>query len=84
MRVQITHLKAPWPLGVVVGDALEIGKSIPAWAAGKCIAVADVAAPAVTEKSIDALKADAEALGIKVDGRWSVDRIAAEIEKAGK
>lgn len=40
MRVQITHLKAPWPHGAVVGDVLEL-ESIPAWAAGKCHPVGD-------------------------------------------
>lgn len=42
------------------------------------------AAPAVAkqEPSIDGLREQAKALGIKVDGRWSVDRLAAEIEKA--
>lgn len=28
------------------------------------------------------LRAEAEALGIKVDGRWSIDRLRAEIKKA--
>ena len=35
MRLRITHLKAPWPLGAVAGDVLDL-PSIPAWAAGKC------------------------------------------------
>lgn len=39
MRVQITHLKAPWPLGAVVGDVLEFD-AVPAWAQGKCVQVA--------------------------------------------
>ena len=34
------------------------------------------------EPSADDLREQAEALGIKVDGRWSVDRLAAEIQKA--
>jgi hypothetical protein len=40
MRVQITHMKAPWPLGAVVGDVVDV-ESIPAWAVGKCVQVAD-------------------------------------------
>lgn len=32
--------------------------------------------------SIDDLRAQAEAKGIKVDGRWSIARLQAEIEKA--
>ena len=40
MKLQITHLKAPWPLGAVVGDVLDL-PSIPVWAAGKCKQVED-------------------------------------------
>ena len=40
MRVQITHLKAPWPQGAVVGDVLELSE-IPVWAVGKCEQVGD-------------------------------------------
>ena len=42
------------------------------------------AAPAVAtqEPSIDDLREQAKALGIRVDGRWSADRLAAEIQKA--
>lgn len=35
MKVQITHMKAPWPSGAVVGDVLELDE-VPAWAVGKC------------------------------------------------
>lgn len=37
---------------------------------------------AESEPSIDDLRAQAAALGIKVDGRWSRERLTAEIEKA--
>lgn len=40
MRLKITHLKAPWPQGAVVGDVLDL-PSIPAWAAGKCVQVGE-------------------------------------------
>lgn len=40
------------------------------------------AAPATQESSIEDLRAQASALGLKVDGRWSRDRLIAEIEKA--
>lgn len=40
MKVQITRLKAPWPLGAVVGDVLEL-PDVPAWAVGKCQSVGD-------------------------------------------
>lgn len=35
MKLTITHLKAPWPAGAVVGDVIELA-SVPAWAVGKC------------------------------------------------
>lgn len=35
MRIQITHLKAPWPVGAVVGDVLDL-PAVPVWAVGKC------------------------------------------------
>ena len=96
MKLTITHLKAPWPAGAVVGSVIELA-SVPAWAVGKCAPADDSAtvtvgavqaAPAVQvvqakqEPSIDDLREQAKALGIKVDGRWSVDRLVAEIEKA--
>lgn len=92
MKLTITHLKAPWPTGAVVGDVIELA-SVPTWAVGKCAPADDSAtvtvgavqaAPAVAkqEPSIDDLRDQAKALGIKVDGRWSADRLAAEIQKA--
>lgn len=92
MKLTITHLKAPWPTGAAVGDVIELA-SVPAWAVGKCAPADDSAtvtvgvvqaAPAVAkqEPSIDDLREQAKALGIKVDGRWSADRMASEIQKA--
>lgn len=92
MKLTITHLKAPWPAGAVVGDVIELA-SVPDWAVGKCAPADDSAtvtvgvvqaAPAVAkqEPSIDDLREQAKTLGIKVDGRWSRERLAAEIEKA--
>ena len=96
MKLTITHLKAPWPVGAVVGDVIELA-SVPAWAVGKCVPAADDAAVTVggtlinegtmpaaaeSEPSIDDLRAQAAALGLKVDGRWSRERLLAEIEKA--
>lgn len=40
MRIQITHLKAPWPLGAMVGDVLDL-PVVPVWAVGKCKQVED-------------------------------------------
>ena len=96
MKLTITHLKAPWPTGAVVGDVIELA-SVPVWAVGKCAPADDgatvtvgvaQAAPAEQvvqakqEPSIDDLREQAKALGIKVDGRWSRERLTAEIEKA--
>ena len=96
MKLTITHLKAPWPTGAVVGDVIELA-SVPTWAVGKCAPADDSAtvtvgvvqaAPAAQvvqakqEPSIDDLREQAKALGIKVDGRWSADRLATEIQKA--
>lgn len=37
MKVQITHLKAPWPAAAVVGDVVELpGDSVPGFFEGKC------------------------------------------------
>ena len=91
MKLTITHLKAPWPQGAVVGGVIELA-SVPAWAVGKCVPAADDAvvtvgempavAAAESEPSIDDLRAQAAALGLKVDGRWSRERLADEIAKA--
>lgn len=93
MKLTITHLKAPWPTGAAVGDVIELA-SVPAWAVGKCAPADDSAAVTVgvvqaapadakqDEPSADDLREQAKALGIKVDGRWSADRLAAEIQKA--
>ena len=91
MKLTITHLKAPWPAGAVVGGVIELA-SVPAWAVGKCEPAKDDAAVTVgaklavaaaeSESSIDDLRAQAAALGMKVDGRWSRDRLADEIAKA--
>jgi hypothetical protein len=36
MLLTITHLKAPWPAGAVVGDVIDL-PGVPHWALGKCI-----------------------------------------------
>lgn len=96
MLLTITHLKAPWPSGAVVGDVIELA-SVPAWAVGKCAPADDGAAVTVgvvqaapaaqvvqskQEPSADDLREQAKALGIKIDGRWSRERLADEIAKA--
>jgi hypothetical protein len=39
-------------------------------------------APEPSKDPLDILRAQAVALGVKVDGRWAEDRLRAEIEKA--
>ena len=41
MNVKVTHLKAPWPAGVALGDVVELAGPVPEWAAGKCVATND-------------------------------------------
>lgn len=55
MKVQITHMKAPWPCGAKVGDVVELDSAvIPAWAVGKCVETeAEVTAPAVLEETTE-------------------------------
>ena len=50
MRVQITHLKAPWPHGAVVGDVLDL-PAVPVWAVGKCKQVEDDAELTIVDNS---------------------------------
>ena len=67
MKVTITHLKAPWPAGAVVGSVVEVnGDSIPAWALGKCTPAADDAEVTVT--ATQAAEAEAPASGKKAKG----------------
>lgn len=42
---------------------------------------ADVPAPDAEHADIDALRSEAEALGVKVDKRWKAERLAEEIAK---
>lgn len=37
IKVEVTHLKAPWPAGAEVGAVVALATAkLPAWAAGKC------------------------------------------------
>lgn len=46
MKVIVTHMKAPWPAGVKVGDCVALAAAVlPAWAKGKCEPAADGAEP---------------------------------------
>jgi hypothetical protein len=42
MKVTVTHLKAPWPQGVVVGSVVTLAAdAMPGWATGKCTPAAE-------------------------------------------
>ncbi len=43
MKVTVTHLKAPWPVGTAPGHVVDFAglDAIPAWAVGKCVPAAD-------------------------------------------
>lgn len=61
MLLTITHLKAPWPQGAVVGDVIDL-PSVPSWALGKCTAapagaVVTIAQPAA-ERQAEQQEAD--------------------------
>lgn len=60
MKLTITHLKAAWPAGAVVGDVIELA-SVPAWALGKCVPADDGAE--VTVGFEPAVEADQVAAG---------------------
>lgn len=51
MKLTITHLKAPWPTGAVVGDVIELA-SVPAWAVGKCAPADDSATVTVGDGAL--------------------------------
>ena len=51
MKLTITHLKAPWPTGAVVGDVIELA-SVPAWALGKCAPADDGAKVTVCDVTL--------------------------------
>lgn len=63
MKVEVTHLKAPWPEGTVVGSVVDLpGDDVPGWALGKCkpAAAEKVAAEAAVAEATAAAKATAK------------------------
>lgn len=63
MLYEITHLKAPWPLGAVVGDVVDLPE-VPVWGAGKCKPAADGAEATVGEP-LPAIDGDKPAKKVK-------------------
>ena len=59
MKLTITHLKAPWPSGAVVGDVLDL-PSVPVWAVGKCQPAGDDAELTIGAQVADEAEQDAK------------------------
>jgi hypothetical protein len=76
MKVRITHLKAPWPEGALVGDVLEVSEVAP-WALGKCVTVGDD-----EEVTASASTVDAEALALAEAEKQAAEEIAANAAKS--
>lgn len=57
MLLTITHLKAPWPAGAVVGDVIDL-PSAPPWALGKCTAAPDGAVVTIAQPAAEQQAAD--------------------------
>lgn len=66
MKVQITFMKAPWPLWAVVGDVVDVGEVMPAWALGKCVEVAEDAPVFVVNPAQEEAPADVPETGDEV------------------
>lgn len=84
MKARITHLKAPWPSGAVVGAVVMFAAgSIPSWAVGKCELAGDDetpthVVPAGGEK-VEPVGSDAEQ--VREEARQFIDRQRAEFER---
>lgn len=52
MLLTITHLKAPWPQGAVVGDVIDL-QSVPSWALGKCTAAPEGAVVTIAQPAAE-------------------------------
>jgi hypothetical protein len=92
MKLQITHLKAPWPEGARVGDVVEVkGDKVPDWAVGKCTQAADNASatieypPKTEQQKLDAEPASQRAAEAMADARTFVENMrrehAAEVQR---
>lgn len=63
------------------GDQADPRKQPPV---GRSATPPNATAPASADDDLDALRAEAETAGVKVDGRWKADKLKAEIAAAGK
>lgn len=90
-KVKITHLKAPWPRGAMVGDIVQFAGTMPAWANGKCAPAPDGAEadhvyepPAPPEDAVARVRQEAEVAFdlLRNDHRAEVERLAQERDQA--
>jgi regulator of protease activity HflC (stomatin/prohibitin superfamily) len=94
VKVTITQLKAPWPIGAQVGDVIELQgfDGMPGWAEGKCKPAADDAEasqvlvraePVQAEAAPEAAPADASALAaaeaLLAEARTEADELRAMV-----
>lgn len=82
MKVQITHLKAPWPTGAGVGDVIELQTpEMPAWALGKCIPAADDAAVFGPDTGVEMAPVDGDTLAGDAAASLAAAEAQAEAER---
>lgn len=93
MIVTVTHLKAPWPQGVVVGSVVAFtGGAVPDCFAGKCVPAPEDAearfvypAPAEADPAADgAAEADSAAAALAAADAQHAEEVAAAATKKGK
>lgn len=93
----ITQLKAPWPTGAKVGDVIDFGGPVPAWAAGKCESAAEDAKATVkfepaakvnptSDAEFAEFRAQAEKAfdALKAEHAETVKRLQADIDAGGQ
>ncbi|MDT7834968.1 hypothetical protein [Aquabacterium sp. OR-4] len=79
IRVEVLHLKAPWPAGVTVGAVVALAvASLPAWAAGKCVLLPadDEREPVATWEPPQIDSSDPQARAFVVNPAAAADQLA--------
>lgn len=85
MKVTITHLKAPWPVGAKPGDVVELaGDSIPAWATNKCTPASDDEVSAFEASQAEAKAAQEAADALAAADKQHAEEVAAAEAKAAQ
>lgn len=90
MKVTVSHLKAPWPAGVAVGNVVDLQgvDKLPAWCLGKCEQVADEteaafvwSPPAPVEEAAALPPADGDEAQIQAALRAAAEQEVAELRR---